>query len=135
VQLLETENAGAFELKSMAASPLRQGEGMGRRLIEAALVPCRASNERPVDRFDLGRRYRHFAFLPAARFRAYVIVGDAFGPSTGYTEGALVDGIPLRNQMFLDFDLSKRGVRRELTKPDQVATFEHCTGPAARRPA
>jgi hypothetical protein len=32
----------------------------------------------------------------------YRIVRDAFGPSTGYTEGAPVDGIPLRDQVFLE---------------------------------
>jgi hypothetical protein len=32
----------------------------------------------------------------------YRIVQDAFGPSSGYPEGALIDGIPLRDQVFLE---------------------------------
>jgi hypothetical protein len=37
----------------------------------------------------------------------YRVVQDAFGPATGNAEGALVDGIPLRDQVFLEFDLAR----------------------------
>jgi GNAT superfamily N-acetyltransferase len=41
LQILETDDAGVFELKSMAVSESHQGRGIGRSLVEAAIVRCR----------------------------------------------------------------------------------------------
>jgi len=105
LQILETGDAGIFELKSMAVSEARQGEGIGRDLIEAAVARCRSRNGHRLIVSTATADIGNLRFYQRQGFRMYRIVQDAFGPSTGYPEGALVDGIPLRDQVFLHLDL------------------------------
>jgi hypothetical protein len=44
-------------------------------------------------------------FYQRRGFRMYRVVQDALGPSTGYPVGLLIDGIPLRDQVFLELAL------------------------------
>ena len=44
-------------------------------------------------------------FYQRGGFWMYRVVQDAFGPSTGYPVGLLMDGIPLRDQVFLELAL------------------------------
>ena len=105
LQLIETESAGIFELKSMAVVETRQGEGVGRRLVEAAVVRCHTRNGHRLIVSTATADTGNLRFYQRQGFRMYRIVPDAFGPLTGYAEGTLVDGIPLRDQMFLGLDL------------------------------
>jgi hypothetical protein len=41
-------------------------------------------------------------FYQRQGFRMYRIVQDAFTPENGYAAGVLIDGIPLRDQVFLE---------------------------------
>jgi predicted N-acetyltransferase YhbS len=44
LQFIETGEAGEFELKSMAVDTKRQRNGIGCRLVVAAIARCRSSN-------------------------------------------------------------------------------------------
>jgi GNAT superfamily N-acetyltransferase len=105
LQIIETGDAGIFELKSMAVSETRQGEGIGRDLIEAAVARCRGRNGHRLIVSTATADIGNLRFYQRQGFRMYRIVQDAVGPSTGYREGTLVDGIPLRDQVFLHLDL------------------------------
>jgi ribosomal protein S18 acetylase RimI-like enzyme len=104
LQLVRTEGAGAVELKSMAVIEARRNEGVGRALVEAAIHRCR---ERGVPRMlvataaaDIG----NLRFYQRQGFRMLRIEREAFGPRAGYAEGIVIDGMPLRDRVWLDLD-------------------------------
>lgn len=108
-QIIETDAPGVFELKSMAVSEARQGEGIGRALVEAAVALCRERDGRRLIVSTAAADTGNLRFYQRQGFRMERIERDAFGPATGYAEGLLVDGIPLRDQVFLDRDLDLGG--------------------------
>jgi GNAT superfamily N-acetyltransferase len=96
---------GMAELKSMAVRERRRGAGIGRVLVRAMLDRCR---ERTVGRVlvataaaDVG----NLRFYQRQGFRLRRIERDAFGPESGYAAGLILDGIALRDRVWLDQDL------------------------------
>jgi GNAT superfamily N-acetyltransferase len=106
LQIVETGDAGVFELKSMAVTEQRQREGVGARLVEAGLAYCRARSGRRLIVSTAAADTGNLRFYQRRGFRMSRIVRDVFTPSNGYMEGAVVDGIALRDQVFLDLDLN-----------------------------
>ena len=105
LQIVETGDAGVFELKSMAVTEQRQREGIGARLVEAALTHCRAHNGRRLIVSTAAADTGNLRFYQRRGFRMSRIVRDVFTPSNGYVEDAVIDGIKLRDQVFLDLNL------------------------------
>ncbi|MCA0033941.1 GNAT family N-acetyltransferase [Mesorhizobium sp. B263B2A] len=105
VQIIETGEGGVFELKSLAVRPARQSEGLGRALVAAAIIRCRECNGRRLIVSTATADIGNLRFYQRQGFRMCRIVQDAFGPSTGYPEGLLVNGIPLRDQVVFERDL------------------------------
>lgn len=96
---------GTAELKSIAVAEARQGAGIGRSLVAAAIE---RSRQRGVVRLIVSTAAAdtgNLRFYQRQGFRMSRIVRDAFGPSNGYAEGMLVDAIPLRDLVWLDLDL------------------------------
>jgi GNAT superfamily N-acetyltransferase len=106
LQILETDSAGVFELKSMAVTEAHQGRGVGRNLVEAAVVRCRVRGGHRLIVSTATADIGNLRFYQRLGFRMYRIVRDAFSPLRGYPEAILIDGIPLRDQVFLERDLS-----------------------------
>jgi ribosomal protein S18 acetylase RimI-like enzyme len=109
LQIIQTDDDAVFELKSMAVSEARQGQGIGRRLVEAAVARCRERDGRRLIVSTAAAGMGALRFYQRQGFRMYRIVRDAFSPATGYPEGTMVDGIPLRDQVFLDLDVAPLG--------------------------
>ena len=105
LQLIETDDVPVFELKSIAVTEARQGQGIGRMLVEAAIARCRQRKGRKLIVSTAAAATGNLRFYQRQGFRMHRIVRDAFGPATGYAAGTLVDGIPLRDQVFLELDL------------------------------
>ncbi|MER8696100.1 GNAT family N-acetyltransferase [Mesorhizobium opportunistum] len=105
VQIIETGEGGVFELKSLAVRPARQSEGLGRALVTAAITRCRERNGRRLIVSTATADIGNLRFYQRQGFRMCRIVQDAFGPSSGYPEGLLVNGIPLRDQVVFERDL------------------------------
>lgn len=105
LQILETDDAGVFELKSMAVNESCQRTGIGRSLVEAAVVHCRDRGGRRLVVSTATADLGNLRFYQRRGFRMYQIVRDAFSPLRGYPEAKLIDGIPLRDQVFLERDL------------------------------
>jgi len=89
----------------MAVVKLRQGEGIGRTLIEAAVLHCRECNGHRLIVSTATADIGNLRFYQRQGFRMYRIVQDAFNSAAGYAEGTLVDEIPLRDQVFLELYL------------------------------
>jgi ribosomal protein S18 acetylase RimI-like enzyme len=102
LQLVASEE-GAVEIKNMAVRPQWQGRGVGSRLVAAAVGLVTA--ERPGTTMvvataaaDVG----NLRFYQRQGFRMRSIERDAFTPRTGYAPGLRVDGVPLRDRVWLD---------------------------------
>jgi GNAT superfamily N-acetyltransferase len=95
-----------FELKSLAVVEGRQRAGMGAALVEAAITHCRAQGGARLTVSTATADIGNLRFYQRLGFRMTRIVRDAFGPATGYPEGLMIDGIALRDQVFLERDLS-----------------------------
>jgi ribosomal protein S18 acetylase RimI-like enzyme len=107
LQILETDSAGVFELKSMAVAEAYQRRGIGRSLVEAAVIRCRLRGGHRLIVSTATADIGNLRFYQRLGFRMYGIVRDVFGPSRGYPEAMPIDGIPLRDQVFLDRDLNQ----------------------------
>lgn len=110
VQILETDS-GAFEIKSMAVTEKRQRQGVGRGLVTAAIGRCRARGGHRLIVATATADISNLCFYQRLGFRMDRIVRDAFTPLKGYPEGMVVDGIPLRDQVFLTLDLDRYSTR------------------------
>jgi GNAT superfamily N-acetyltransferase len=102
VQIIATDEPSVFEIRSMAVRETYQGRGIGRRLIEAAIVHSRHRNGHRLIVSTAAADVGNLRFYQRQGFRMFRIAQDAFGPSSGYPEGTLIDGIPLRDQVFLE---------------------------------
>jgi len=105
LQIIETDDPGVFELKSMAVNEGRQGEGIGCSLVDAAVVHCRSRDGHRLIVSTAAADIDNLRFYQRRGFRMSRVVQDVFGPSTGYVQGTMVGGIPLRDQVFLELEL------------------------------
>lgn len=92
LQIIETGEVDVFELKSMAVTEKRQREGIGRRLVEASIVHCRARNGHRLIVSTATADIGNLRFYQRQGFRMYKIVRDAFTSTKGYPDGAVVEG-------------------------------------------
>jgi predicted N-acetyltransferase YhbS len=103
-QIVESKDLREFELKSLAVIEARQGEGIGCDLVGAVVARCRERNGRRLI-VSIAAAVGTLRFYQRRGFRMDRVIQDAFGPSTGYPVGLLMDGIPLRDQVFLELAL------------------------------
>ena len=100
---------GVDELKNMAvAAPLR-GSGVGRALVEAALAAAAADGARRMVVATAAADVGNLRFYQRCGFRFSAVDRDAFTPDTGYANPVDIDGIPLRDRIWLDQTLSETG--------------------------
>ena len=104
LQLVSGERAGEAEVKSLAVREDRQGEGIGRLLMERAAAVCREERRSMllVATAAAGTRVLHF--YQRLGFRMLRVERDVFTPEAGYPETD-VDGVPLRDQVWLSLSL------------------------------
>lgn len=106
LQLLESSEADTFEIKNMAVRPDVQRSGVGSRLVRRAIeLVSRESGRRllvATAAADIG----NLRFYQRQGFRMRTIERDAFTTRTGYEPDTLIDGIELRDRVWLDHPLS-----------------------------
>ena len=102
IQLVDTGRPGRMEIKNMAVREAVQGRGVGSRLVRAALdlAAAEAAHEMVVATAaaDIG----NLRFYQRQGFRFRSVKRDAFGPASGYPPGLEIDGIALRDRVWLD---------------------------------
>jgi GNAT superfamily N-acetyltransferase len=106
VQITGTHGARELEIKSLAVDPMMQRRGIGRALVEAA---ARVARDESCSRLvvataavDIG----NLLFYQRLGFRMRAIERDAFSVAAGYEPGLTIDGIELRDRVWLDRELS-----------------------------
>jgi len=121
LQLIDDPADDASEIKNMAVEATYRGRGIGRALIEAAkdMTQARGISTLVVGTAaaDIGnlRFYQHLGF------RMRDIERDAFLPEGGYPTGMMVDGIRLRDRVWLELELLPGDVMTDTTPAGAVA--------------
>jgi GNAT superfamily N-acetyltransferase len=104
LQLVDTDTTGQVELKNMAVREEAQGRGVGRRLVRAAvdLVRTQAGPAATLLVATAAADVGNLRFYQRQGFRMRAVERDAFTPADGYPAGIRIDGIPLRDRVWLD---------------------------------
>jgi GNAT superfamily N-acetyltransferase len=97
------------ELKNMAVEPSFRGRGIGALLVRAAVERVRSRGRATLLVATAAADVGNLRFYQRAGFRMRSVERDAFTPATGYPAGIVIDGIELRDRVWLDLDV---GVRR-----------------------
>jgi GNAT superfamily N-acetyltransferase len=102
VQIVATGQLDTLEINTIAVAENRQGQGIGGRLVKAAIDHCRQTGANRLTVATATAGIANLRFYQLAGFRFHTIVRDAFGPDKGYPPDIIIDGIPLRDQIVLD---------------------------------
>jgi GNAT superfamily N-acetyltransferase len=102
LQLTETGSADELEVKNMAVLERRQRRGVGRALMAAALELARARGCSSLLVATAAADIGNLRFYQRLGFRMRSIERDAFTAATGYAPGIVIDGIELRDRVWLD---------------------------------
>jgi ribosomal protein S18 acetylase RimI-like enzyme len=102
LQLIPTDQPGTVELKSMAVVDDLQGQGIGRALIDEAVRRSSAEGKTRMTVSTAAADVGALRFYQRCEFRMLAIERDAFIPATGYPEPIVIDGIELRDRVWLD---------------------------------
>jgi GNAT superfamily N-acetyltransferase len=105
LQLVDTARLGEVELKNMAVREDWQGRGVGARLVRAAVELLAAEAAMVLVVATAAADIGNLRFYQRQGFRMRAIERDAFTPAIGYAPGTDVDGIELRDRVWLDREL------------------------------
>jgi GNAT superfamily N-acetyltransferase len=97
-----TDHGEAAEVKNMAVAPERQGRGVGRALMASAVALARGDERSALVVATATADIGNLRFYQRLGFRMRSIERDAFTEATGYAPGLLIDGIALRDRVWLD---------------------------------
>ena len=103
--LVDTAVEGEAELKSMAVRTELQGGGIGAVLIQAARALLIDAGVRVLRVATAAASAGNLRFYQRRGFRMRAVERDAFTADTGYPPGIVVEGIPLRDRVWLDMEL------------------------------
>ncbi len=102
LQLVETGRSGELEIKNMAVREDRQQRGVGSRLVSGAVGLATAEGWRSMVVATAAAGIGQLLFYQRQGFRMLAIERDAFTPATGYPDEILLDGVVLRDRVWLD---------------------------------
>lgn len=102
LQLVDGDAAtGEVELRSLAVGEDRWRRGIGAALVERAVAECRAAGARTLLVGTAAADVGNLRFYQLLGFRMLRVERDAFTVRDGYPEGLEIDGIPLRDRVWL----------------------------------
>jgi GNAT superfamily N-acetyltransferase len=105
LQLVDSADAGHSEIKNMAVAPSHRRRGIGHALIRAAVDLARRQSRATLAVATAAADSDNLRFYQRAGFRMRSIERDAFTVAAGYPPHAGVDGIELRDRVWLDLEL------------------------------
>jgi ribosomal protein S18 acetylase RimI-like enzyme len=107
LQLVATSRPDQLEIKNMGVRPAAQRQGIGARLVRAAFTLAAADNVTTLVVATAAADVGNLRFYQRLGFRFRSVERDAFTPATGYPEPILIDGIELRDRVWLDQAVSR----------------------------
>jgi ribosomal protein S18 acetylase RimI-like enzyme len=102
LQLVDDPQPGRAEIQSMAVREDQQGRGVGAILVQAAVDLLAAESGTSLAVATAAADVGNLRFYQRQGFRLRSVERDAFGPATGYPPGIRLDGIKLRDRVWLD---------------------------------
>jgi GNAT superfamily N-acetyltransferase len=95
-----TDSELTWEVTNTAVVEAERGRGIGRRLLERAVVEARRAGVTRLVLATGAADVGNLRFYQRCGFRMTHIVQDAFVPANGYPDALVVDGIPLLDQVW-----------------------------------
>jgi GNAT superfamily N-acetyltransferase/catechol 2,3-dioxygenase-like lactoylglutathione lyase family enzyme len=105
LQLVDTADAHQSEIKNMAVEASYRRRGIGRTLIQAAIEIVRAQHRSMLVVATAAADIDNLRFYQRAGFRMRSVERDAFTPTAGYSPQTSLDGIDLRDRVWLELSL------------------------------
>jgi GNAT superfamily N-acetyltransferase len=105
LQLIDSDATRERELRSLAVTEERQRQGVGRALIDRAIAECRADGIETLLVATAAADIGNLRFYQLLGFRMLRIERDAFTEPRGYPPRLMIDGVPLRDRVWLDLRL------------------------------
>jgi ribosomal protein S18 acetylase RimI-like enzyme len=105
LQLVETGSQEEIELRTIAVAEGRQRQGIGRALVAHAVRDSRERAVRTMLVSTAAADVGNLAFYQRLGFRMLCIERDAFTAADGYSDGLTIEGIPLRDRVWLSLEL------------------------------
>jgi GNAT superfamily N-acetyltransferase len=102
LQVVDASMSGTAEIKSMAVVEALQGRGIGAGLIRSVRAALTAESIATVVVATAAADIGNLRFYQRQGFRFRAVERDVFTPERGYPPGLLIDGIPLRDRVWLD---------------------------------
>lgn len=124
LQLIDGERADETEVKSLAVREDRQGAGVGRMLVERAISICRDEHRATLLVATAAAGTGVLRFYQLFGFRLLGVQRDVFTPEAGYPNVEL-DGVPLRDQVWLSLALERPGRSSAQAPAIQVRVARH----------
>jgi GNAT superfamily N-acetyltransferase len=124
LQLIAGERAGEAELKSLAVREDRQGQGVGRLLVNRAVAVSREEGLAKLNLSTSPADARVLHFYQRLGFRLARVVRDVFTPEAGYAS-IEIDGVPLRDQVWLSLALRDPDPSASPPQPMQLRVARH----------
>lgn len=113
LQLVETDRPGQTEIKNMAVREDWQGGGIGARLVRAAADLLAAEGGTAMLVATASADVGNLRFYQRQGFRMRSVERDAFTPAAGYPPRTRIDGIELRDRVWLDRPVDPNPQRRD----------------------
>jgi ribosomal protein S18 acetylase RimI-like enzyme len=107
VQVTETDRSAEAEIKNIAVEWSHQGRGIGRALIAAVIALARDEGRSRLVVGTAAADTANLRFYQRLGFRMRAVERDAFTAATGYPLGLRVDGIELRDRVWLDLRVER----------------------------
>jgi GNAT superfamily N-acetyltransferase len=104
--IVEAEEAGTFEIKSLAVEERRRSSGIGAALVQRAAALCARRGARRLIVATAAASIRALQFYQRQGFRFHHVIRDFYALERGYRPLEL-NGIPLRDEVILDIDLTR----------------------------
>ncbi|MGH3824355.1 MAG: GNAT family N-acetyltransferase [Pseudonocardiaceae bacterium] len=103
LQLVSTPRPGEAEIKNMAVKEGHRGRGVGGRLVSAAVDLMVAESGGVLLVATAAADIGNLRFYQRCGFRMRCVERDAFTAASGYPPGICIDGIELRDRVWLDY--------------------------------
>ena len=105
LQIVSGPGSGQCEIKNMAVRTSHQGRGIGRTLVTAATDRVAAESCATLLVATAAADIGNLRFYQRLGFRMAWIDRDAYTHQTGYAQGIDIDGIELRDRVWLTMSL------------------------------
>ena len=102
VQVVPSASPGEVELKNMAVLTRHQGRGIARALVESLIALLAGERVSRLLVATAAADIGNLRFYQRCGFRLRAVERDVFTEAAGYPPGVVVDGIELRDRVWLD---------------------------------